>query len=695
MNKILYIFFLSALTLLTAQNFEREINSISIEVNSLELNNTFSGGVNNPEFQFVDIDGDSDADLLYFCSDGSFEWLENKGSAASFNFELTLQEIPGLALKNWFFFTDIDADGDYDYFTGGSANTVQYYKNVGTAAFPNFRLEIDTLKNVNGEIVFSESVSNPTFADVDADGDYDFISGNQAGTVSFYENTGTPQNLILDTLNTRWQGLVIIGGKSAERHGASSLEFGDLDGDNDLDLLWGDFFSRSLYFIRNNGTAQIPNMQLESNIYPVNQDSLLTRGFNMPRLFDLDSDSDLDLFASVLYDPTVPQSIIYYKNEGSSSAPAFVKITSDLLFTLDVGTKSIPALVDIDADDDLDLFIGAENNPFGTIFRFENTGSNIIPAFVLRDSMFAEIMFDLSVAPAFGDIDNDGDYDLLVGKFLGEIAYYENIGNTQFPNFQYRAELKDGSGTVIKLSNFIRPELVDVDFDNDLDLVLGAFNGEVILYRNNGTSANFIFQKDENYFSSIDVGDQSSPAMIDEDNDGDLDLFVGTREGIIKFFRNIGNLQNPNFQLISNDYFSFDFGGEASPLFWDADLDGDYDLIAGNIKGGLYFMRNKLISGIDNSDVSILPETINLQISAYPNPFNGIINIQIETKFYGFHSIELYNVAGQKVVEIFKGYLNKGELKLNWNANTLSSGSYMVVIKNKNTLAAKKIIHLK
>ena len=109
------------------------------------------------------------------------------------------------------------------------------------------------------------------------------------------------------------------------------------------------------------------------------QDSVNTSGFNMPRTVDIDADGDLDLFVSVLYDPSVPQSLMFYQNQGDQFNPDYRKITENYLNTLDVGNNSHPVFIDIDADGDLDLFVGALKNPLGSIHFFRNDGTTDSP----------------------------------------------------------------------------------------------------------------------------------------------------------------------------------------------------------------------------------------------------------------------------------------------------------------------------
>jgi len=696
--------------ILFPQNFHRELNSIPVSDLQGNISNTFSGGLNNPEHQFADIDNDGDFDILYLDSDGSFGWFQNKGSQVNPDFELAFDTMPGLYFYDWFYLVDIDDDGDLDLFTGTPGAYIQFRRNTGTASLPYFTIEQDTLKDSDGIPIYSEFGCNPVFADIDSDGDNDFISGNSVGTLNFYENIGTPSAFSLKFITNEWQGIIIISGGKLDplRHGASSLEFADIDADGDLDLFWGDFFSRSLYFIENQGNPAEPAMVVVYNRYPHNQDSVFTSGFNMPRFADIDYDGDLDLFVSVLYDPTVLQSLIFYRNEGSATSDDFHKITEDYLKSLDVGNDSSPIFADLDDDGDLDMVVGSTQNPDGTLYYLENTGSVIYPEYYLADSVYFGIQNELYISPAIADIDNDGDYDLLTGEFDGTLSLYLNNGTPASPDFKLNGKLKDTNGSIIDAGVYARPFFLDYDSDNDFDLVIGAFNGRFYFYRNTGTPQIYALSPDTTFIYRlnpgdpgspiIDVGDNSSPFLIDYDSDGDFDFFTGNREGYVYYFRNDGTSIQPIWILVTDSFLNQDFGIDAFPYMIDIDSDTDLDFFVGNLKGGLYFYRNQTVTGLADTNNEQIKDFF--LISAFPNPFNSQSRILFETGKKDNYSIKIFDILGREIITVFSGDLTAGMHQFYWdgkNNNNIpaATGIYILSAGNQKTRKTIKLILLK
>ena len=148
-----------------------------------------------------------------------------------------------------------------------------------------------------------------------------------------------------------------------------------------------------------------------------------------PALADLDSDGDLDLVSGESLG-----SFWYFENVGTRTAPIYIERPgaqnpANGLTTL--GEHSQPALVDLDGDGKLELVGGSVS---GTFEYFRNAGTRRAPAFaVASTNPLAGFDVGMSSAPAFGDLDRDGDADLVAGTFDGGFAYYENVGTARTP----------------------------------------------------------------------------------------------------------------------------------------------------------------------------------------------------------------------------------------------------------------------
>lgn len=693
-NKILALTLTSLLFFAAAdicsQPFHRELNLIPVSDGSGLIKNNFSGGHNNLEYQFVDIDNDEDLDIFFLDSDKTFGLFENIGNKFNPEYKYLINKPNNLFFSNWFYFVDIDNDNDFDYFTGNN-DQISYYQNNGSINSPSFILVQDTVWDDTGQPIYSEFGSNALFADIDNDDDLDFFSGNSAGTVKFYENIGTQTNFNFKFITNEWQNLYIVGTLAENSlHGASSLDFIDINDDDDLDLFWGDFFSNSLYFIENQGNSISPDMQKISDVYPINSDSVNTSGFNMPRFTDIDSDGDYDLFVSVLYDPTVPQSLMFYENTGNAQSANHILRTNDFLKTLDVGNNSSPVFVDIDNDGDLDLFIGSFNNPNGSIHFLENTGTVSNPSFYYSDSQYFNIMSDLVVTPAFGDLDNDGDYDLLAGKLNGTIDFYLNNGTPVSANFQNSILLRNNNNDSIDVGSSSSPFLMDVDGDSDLDLAIGGFNGKLSFYENTGNPASYEFTSNPAYFGTLDIGDNSTPFFIDYNEDDVLDLFSGSRNGEMFYFKNDGNNISPIWSLITNQFIHDNFGGNTFPCFFDIDNDTDSDLFLGNVKGGLYFYLNSMITSVAEWELTPVD---NYSIATFPNPFNPSTRIKYSIPDNGFVNLSVYNLLGEKIAQLVNEIKTAGEYESEFDGSGLASGVYIAkLVSNNNHHTIKMIL---
>ena len=579
-------------SIIFSQDFSINQNFGNIVIDDVYYSEPFLGGFNKPKIQWVDWDFDGDSDLFLLDEDGHIKYYNN---ITNDTIKLDLKETAFLGLSNisWFFIGNFDEDIEYEIITQDPDNINQllfYQINFNEID------EVGTIYKLDMNPVESDPVMVPTFADIDDDGDLDFFTGNSIGTVSFYENLGwnldRPE---FDLITNFWQDIYIVG-SSLNRHGASAITFIDIDLDSDYDLAWGDFFQQSLYIVANNGTSAIANMDNENiiNQYPENN-PVITAGLNMPSFADIDGDLDQDLFITVLsgsYGYQLINNFIFYENDSNQ----YNLINEEFIQTLDLFSDIYPELIDIDNDGDLDLFIGTDIDlssfPWsGKVKFFENiSNSDENPIWELVNAEFlgGDVGNNLSIE--FGDIDLDGDFDILLGNFNGTVQYYENIGDSINYSFIYQENISE-----IDLSGYSIPKLFDIDNDFDLDLFIGEMNGKITFYENIGSPQNFNFSFITDNFQDVSVASRSSIDFIDVDRDNDMDLIVGSEYENLKYYENVGDAFNPNFVFQQDLTFPV-LGLNTIPFSYK--LNDRINLIVGTSTGGAYYLY------LDNCDLS-------------------------------------------------------------------------------------------
>ncbi|MEK7263879.1 MAG: T9SS type A sorting domain-containing protein [Bacteroidota bacterium] len=649
----------------------------------------FAGGINGPNHQFFDAEGDGDYDLFVFDQDITLDFYKNDGTRFSPDFRLATAEFMLPAFNMWFLFQDLNGDGLQDLCTDDAElSGVRYYINTGTAEEPLFTIADSTVFDTSGSPILGGLNSVPGFSDIDNDGDFDFFSVNSTGgTINFYQNTGSAQTPQFAFVTDYWQSIQIIGGKK-NKHGAAAIRFCDIDNDGDDDLFYGDLFTFGLYLFRNISDSLIA----ETDNFPLN-DPVESFGFNMPQLVDIDGDYDFDLFVGSLHPGTSMHSFSYFRNTGTITTFQFVRITNDYLPMIDVGKNSHPAFCDIDADGDKDLFIGSIDK--GVLF-FKNIAqqSNAVDVllFELADTNFANVGGNYDYDPLFIDIDNDTDFDLFIGNFSGRLQFYKNNGTPTSPAFVLAAFPATDS---IHISQSLAPEFADIDADGDYDLFVGKPNGTIAFYRNIGNASSFQPVLENSSYQNIDVGENAKPQFLDFDNDEDKDLFIGNTSGSLYYFENIGTMTNPQFILSDAHFAQTDKASEFDPALVDFDDDNDFDVFLGNAHGGVQLYENKKFSIAVNENLTHSSKHFSLAQN-YPNPFNPKTAIGFSLLAVSNVTLKVYDITGKEVATLLNSVpLNSGSHQIQFDGSNLTSGIYFYQLSVNGYSATKKFIILK
>ena len=145
-----------------------------------------------------------------------------------------------------------------------------------------------------------------------------------------------------------------------------------------------------------------------------------------------------------------------------------------------------------------------------------------------------------SASPTLADIDGDGDLDLFIGNRGGNTRLFRNTAAPSSSDPAYAAAEINPFG-ITGVGRSASPTLTDIDRDGDLDVFIGNADGNTLFFRNTatpGSSTPAYAAAITNPFGITDVGRAASPTLTDIDGDGDLDLFIGNRDGNTLFFRN-------------------------------------------------------------------------------------------------------------------------------------------------------------
>lgn len=701
------------------------------------LDNPWTGGFNSAQFSPIDLDLNGTVDLFVFDRIGNRIMVFLNSAMPGFPPEYThnmdyLDAFP--EIKNWALMRDMDCDGLPDLVSAAS-NGMKWFRNTSTPGNPSFELENDLVSasfNFSGEpfdgTLFCLSVDVPSIIDYEGDGDLDVFTWSDAATTIFFfknmavenGNCSEPEytcvNRCYGKLSEASEDFSIFIGDEHEcpfnvfeprtetqiegdadqeeagyRHAGGALFQLDLNQDGLLDLVLSDVTDPTM-------TALIMGE------CPDGQDSAMVSIDNFPATFTDTDPVHLKVFPTGYYldvtgdnvkdllvcpNNTVGtednRSVWLYENNGADDLPAFNLTTKGFLQdeTLDFGRGAYPVAFDENGDGLMDLIVsnkeyyqGVDQQP-SQLALLRNVGSATAPAFDLIDDNYLNLpQYGIeSVYPAFGDLDNDGDLDLVLGEETGIMHFFRNNSSDASANFELEIpNIPSAAGGSLDVGQFATPQLWDCNGDALLDLLVGEKNGNINYLENVGTAEVFSFEHlmdtigDAVASNFLGIGGYSVPHMF-ENATGDWELVVGSEVGYVNHYSNVeGNFES-SFTLVDEQGGGLWEGTYSAVCMYDFDNDDTLDLVLGQRGGGLaWYQGGEVVPNVGEFDAVAFP------VHLYPNPGNEELQVLWPVDLGQAH-IAIHTLTGQQVLSRTS---NAGRALL--STAPLAPGCYLVTI---------------
>ncbi len=713
-----------------------QIDSIPVVENSLLLRNAWAGGINYPNVSQIDLNGDGLKDLFLFDRLNSriTTYLNNGSTNADLAWDFAPQyatQFPYIA--NWVYLYDYNGDGREDVFSVSPLGTtvMAVYRNDYSAATGlQWTMVTDYLDEEYSTIrqnIYVNGVSLPSFGDVDGDGDMDILGyvNSVPGRIAFHKNYSMENYGVSDSLDFKyetscWGNFSLqIGGANEvgcfhcpcrtsgpqqpeadvkdfpEISGdqslaaqpddtVSSILVLDIEGDGDMDLLVGDVASYNSLLIVNEGDANSAEMGSQDVSFPSYNLPADFNGFHYHAFLDLDNDGLKDLLI-IANEFENGHGLWFYKNVGTSISPLFEFREDDFLQNqmIEAGETATPVVIDFDADGLQDIVMGynAFVNSSGTarlsLRYYKNIGTFMSPEFELINEdvgAISQFNYLTMIYPAFGDLDGDGDLDLLLGRSEGILDYYVNTaGSGNVPVFTFNTY----KYMRIDVGNFIAPQLFDVDKDGLLDIVAGEQAGNLNYFRNRGSSAGALYDSipTSALFGCIVLHNASTPEGYTSpflyDSLGTTLLAVACSDGLVYRYDSLdGNTTGCfRFQALMNTHAeSSRYKFNISITGGDINQDGKTDFVLGQSTGGLQFhLQTSSAIGIPE----IQPALPSMEV--FPNPSGSNINIRFFNMPDNGAILRLFDMTGSLIEE-----KNIIDACVNLNVRKFVSGVYIV-----------------
>ena len=449
---------------------------------------------------------------------------------------------------------DLDLDGNKEIYFGSDNNLLHGYNSFGGELAGFPFSSTDRVR------------SSPAIGDVDNDGQMEIVFGNSSGKLYILNQDGS-QQLAYTLLGFIEDSPALV----------------DIDGDQDLEIVFTTTTGSGgqVYVIHHNGVTV--------SGFPKEIGSM----FAGPAVHDLENDGVVDVVC-VTYD----KEVWAIEAVGGATKAGFP-------FTAESRFSTPATIVDVDNDGDYEIVAGCNSGDLyvlhhdATLYAQYDTGD------------------DIRGGISVGDLNNDGQLDLLFGGYDDNIHVWDPVAN----------ELLPGWPVDLGYNSLSEPVLADLDGDGQLEVLAARKTGKIFGYESDGSlMANFPI--------SVEGSIESSPAIEDIDNDGDLELIIGTTAGL-----------------------------DVIDIKLDAELMDSWSLYRATMhRTGVY---DESVMAVGDAE-SMIPKTFYVSDN-YPNPFNPVTNFHIDVPEAGHLFVAVYDVNGRLVNQLMNTQVVAGRIRGRWS----------------------------
>jgi hypothetical protein len=622
----------------------------------------YDGNYNTKKIKAIDLNNDNLLDIVSSHDDGTIYWAKNLGNNNYENKQyITGSSDDGTALD----FIDVNEDGFLDIVTANnySSDNVRYIINQNGISFDN-----------NNAVIIDNTIQEPyeiNVKDIDNDGKKDIIVSFWTNdNISWYKNLGNalfssrieitnnitnPKSFIVDDIDNDNGNDIISSSYSPsskvslfqnQNSGNSFQEIvlnysygvprdiksADLNNDGNKDII---FACDDLLWFENYGNSNFSSYKLISSVEDSNPyiDAII---------FDLDSDGNKDLIG-LKYDGIE----VFTNNENDTFLSTFYPYSN---------LNGNMVLEDIDGDGHKDIIVRIDDSNDDKIAWIRNNGDLSFGNMTIFTANTSSFRANKITA---GDIDNDGDIDVIVSsRTTSSIYLLENDGLGNFSN------------SLVMQSITTNPiSLEDVDNDGYLDIVSGGYyigNKKVYWIKNNGG----VFSSSVNTIDN-NVG-ITEFSFEDIDNNGYKDLMCvhyesaseGGDEKVFYYLNNGGVFDS--MVLVDNVGHLLSFDRDI--ILEDINNDNKLDIITSYYltKKAGYYVNTSTLSIIDNSNSDVA------NFKVFPVPFSNKLRWKFLDNKTNILEIKVYDSLGK--IHFSNNSILNDEIDL----TSLSKGIYFI-----------------